>query len=173
MKLYRISIVRCLLAISLVISLLFSGGCNKQQDSKSQSGTDTITITDCVGRQVKIPSEINRIACLCPESGYILAMFGKGDKIVAAVNGIKRDTIHTDMYPNLKEVPVPKTSEVINIEELIRTRPDVVFVKNDLSIRGVEAEKLNNTKIPFMVVDYNSMEEQQYAIEMIGKVVEN
>jgi len=171
MKFYQSSIIRSLMVISLVLSLLLSGGCTKQQAGELQSSKDTITITDCVGRQVKIPQQIERIACLCPESGYILAMLGKGDKIVAVVNGIKRDIILTDMYPNIKEAPVPKSDEVINIEELIRANPDVVFVKNDLSISGAEAEKMNNSKIPFLIVDYNSMEKQQYAIEMIGKVV--
>ncbi|MDD3364337.1 MAG: ABC transporter substrate-binding protein [Syntrophomonas sp.] len=171
MKLQRSAIVRSFLVISLILSLLLSGGCNKQPAKETQAGADTIMITDCVGRQVKIPAQINRIACLCPESGYALAMFGKGDKIVAVVGGLQRDLILTDKYPAIKELPVPKSSGAINIEELVKTRPDVVFVKSDTSNSEAETEKLNKSKIPFLVVEFNNMKGQQDAIEMIGKVV--
>ncbi|PKM76823.1 MAG: iron ABC transporter substrate-binding protein [Firmicutes bacterium HGW-Firmicutes-15] len=171
MKLQRNAIVRSFIIISLILSLLLSGGCNKQQANEPQAGADTITITDCIGRQVNIPSQINRIACLCPESGYALAMFGKGDKIVAVVGGLQRDLILTDMYPAIKGLPVPKGSAVINIEELVKTKPDVVFVKSDTSSSEAETEKLNKSKIPFLVVEFNNMKGQQDAIEMIGKVV--
>jgi len=66
---------------------------------------------------------------------------------------------------------VPKGSGVINIEELVKTEPDVVFVKRDTSNNEAEVEKLNKSKIPFLVVDFNSMQEQQNAIAMIGKAV--
>jgi iron complex transport system substrate-binding protein len=100
-----------------------------------------------------------------------MGMFGQVDKMVAVVDGIKRDIILTDIYPTIKDLPVPKSSGVINIEELIGTRPDVVFVKRDITARKAETEKLNKVKIPFLVVDYNSIEEQLYAAEMIGQVV--
>jgi len=163
--------MRRFLILVLALGLLLSGGCSKPESGDPQSNVDTITITDCIGRQVQIPAEINRIACLCPESGYALAMFGKGDKIVAVVGGIQRDLILTEMYPQIKDLPVPKGSGVINIEELVKSKPDVVFVKSDTSSNSAEVEKLNKSKIPFLVIEFNSMKEQQNAIEMIGKAV--
>lgn len=162
----KISCCVCL----FIYMMIFLSGCN-QTANRETAPQASINIKDCVGRQVKIPVKVDRIACLCPEAAYTLAMFGQGDKIVAVVNGVKRDKILTDMYPAIKNLPVPKSSGVINIEELIRTKPDVVFVKRDTSSSDAEAEKLNKSKIPFLVVDYNSMQEQQYAVEMIGKVV--
>ncbi|MDD3878869.1 MAG: ABC transporter substrate-binding protein [Syntrophomonas sp.] len=128
-------------------------------------------ITDCIGREVKVPVQISRIACLCPESAYALAMFGEGNKMVAVVGGVKRDLILTEMYPGIKDLPVPKSSAVINIEELVKTDPDVVFVKKDSFSSEAEVQKLNKSKIPFLVVDFNSMKGQQYAIEMMGLVI--
>ena len=171
MRYYQSTMMRRVLVLCLVFSLLLAGGCRKPESGGTQSNVDTITITDCVGRQVTIPAQINRIACLCPEAGYTMAMFGKGDKIVAVVGGIQRDLILTEMYPQIKELPVPKGSGVINIEELVKTEPDVVFVKSDTSSNEAEVEKLNKSKIPFLVVDFNSMQEQQNAIAMIGKAV--
>ena len=160
-----------LLGALLVLSLLCFSGCSQANQPQTTSPPATITIKDCAGRQVEIPAKVNRIACLCPDAAYTLAMFDQGDKIVAVVNGIKRDIILTDMYPAIKDLPMPKSSGVINIEELISTKPDVVFVKRDISSSDAEVEKLKKVKIPFLVVDYNNIKEQQYAAEMIGKVV--
>jgi len=171
MRYFQSAIMRQFLVLGLVLGLLLSGGCSQPESEGTQSNVDTITITDCIGRQVKIPAQINRIACLCPESGYALAMFGKGDKIVAVVGGIQRDLILTEIYPKIKDLPVPKGSGVINIEELVKSKPDVVFVKIDTSSNEAEVEKLNKSNIPFLVIEFNSMKEQQIAIEMIGRAV--
>lgn len=160
-----------LLLLSLILSLMLIGGCGKLEKSATPSPKAAITITDCIGREVKVPAQINRIACLCPESGYALAMFGQGDKIVAVVGGLKRDLILTDMYPQIKDAPVPKASGAINIEELVRTNPDVVFVKTDTSSNDAEVEKMNKSNIPYLVVDFNNIKEQQYAMAMIAKTV--
>lgn len=132
---------------------------------------ETITVTDCIGRQVAVPVHVERIACLCPESGHALAMFGMGDKIVAVVGGMQRDLLLTEMYPGIKDLPVPKSSGVINIEELARCKPDLVFVKGDTARNEAEVEKMNKSKLPFLVVEFNSMTEQQDAIAMIGKAI--
>jgi len=159
-----------LLMALIVLALISLSGCD-QADTAKTIPSATITIKDCAGRQVKIPAKVERVACLCPDAAYTMAMFGQGDKMVAVVDGIKRDIILTDMYPAIKDLPVPKSSGVINIEELIGTRPDVVFVKRDISGSEAETEKLEKVKIPFLVVDYNSIEEQLYAAEMIGQVI--
>lgn len=171
MRYYQSSIMPRVLILVLILSLLSAGGCGKQESGELPPAVDTVTITDCAGRQVEIPAQIERIACLCPEPAYAMAMFGQGDKIVAVVGGIQRDLILTEMYPQIKDLPVPKSSGGINIEELIKTEPDVVFVKSDTSGNEAEVEKLDKSKIPFLVVDFYSMKEQQHAIEMIGEVV--
>ncbi len=161
---------RGLLAVMVVLLLLGISGC-QQGEIPAQEATATVAITDCIGRQVEIPAQVERVACLCPDAAYTIAMLGQGDKMVAVVDGVKRDMILTDLYPAIKDLPMPKSSGVINIEELLGTRPDVVFVKRDISDSKAETEKLEKVKIPFLVVDYNSMEEQQYAAEMIGQVM--
>ncbi|MEN6325900.1 MAG: ABC transporter substrate-binding protein [Syntrophomonas sp.] len=167
----RPKITYSLLLLGLILSLILVSGCSKQEKSATPSPAATITVTDCIGREVKIPAQVNRIACLCPESVYALAMFEQGDKVVAVVGGVKRDLILTDRYPQIKTASVPKSSGAINIEELVRTNPDVVFVKTDTSSNVAEAEKMNKSNIPYLVVDFNNIKEQQYAMAMIGKTV--
>ena len=162
-----------ILILGLSLSLLLAG-CSQEGSGPTPSDNShqqTITITDCVGRQVTIPTNPQRIACLCPESGHAVAMFGQGDKIVAAVGGMQRDVILVEMHPHIKNVSVPKSSGVINIEELAACKPDIVFVKGDTARNEAEVDKMDKMGIPFLVVEFNSMQEQQKAMAMIGQAV--
>jgi iron complex transport system substrate-binding protein len=162
------------LAALLILILLITAGCGgkeAEQSERNPVNNDVITVTDCVGRKVDIPENANRLACLCPEAGHAVAMLGKGDKIVAVVPGLKRDVLLTDMYPNIKQASVPRANGLINIEELVRSNPDLVFIKGETARNDGEVDKLKKAGIPYLVVDYNNMEEQQKAIEMIGQAI--
>lgn len=175
MKIQRKNIILTFLLILLLALSGLATGCSNghktdQPDGVSKSG-ETIIITDCTGRNVTIPANPQRIACLCPESGHALALFGQGDKIVAAVGGMQRDLLLVEMYPHIKDVPVPKSSGAINIEELAKCNPDVVFVKGDTANNQAEVDKMNKSGIPFLVIEFNSMKEQQAAMTMIGEAL--
>lgn len=157
-------------------------GCeNKQQgpgesmsenvDEESEQARQTVTVIDSIGRRVEVPTNIERVANLCPESGHAMAMFGMGDRIVASTNGMKRDILLTQMYPNILDASKPKTSGVINIEELLNCKPDLVFVKMDTAQSDTEMEKMDRFGLPFLVVDYSNIKGQQHAVEMMGKAV--
>lgn len=158
-----------LLALVLILGML-SMGCNKTT-AKSPNKVDTITVRDCIGREVAVPAKVERIGCLYAFSGHVVTMLGKGANIVAVVNGLKRDVLLTEMNPKIKQALVPFASGVINLEELIKADPDVVFVSGQTARSDGEVAKLKQSHIPYLVVDYRNIKEQQYAIEMIGKAV--
>lgn len=139
-----------------------------EQTKKTQ---DTIMVTDSIGRQVAIPAKVDRIACLYAFSGHVVTMLGKSTNIVAVVDGLKRDVLLTEMSPGIKTALVPVTSGTINIEELLKARPDIAFISGDTAKNEGEVEKLRKSKIPYLVVDYRNIKEQQYAIQMIGQAV--
>lgn len=174
MKIWRKNLVLTFLLILILVLGGLVAGCDSSHKT-SQLGVskpgDTITVTDCIGRKVAIPAHPQRIACLCPESGHALALFGQGDKIVAAVGGMQRDVLLLEMYPHIKNLPVPKSSGVINIEELAKCQPDVVLVKGDTANSQAEVDKLNKMGIPFLVIQFNNMREQQQCMAMIGEVL--
>ncbi|HNX28648.1 MAG TPA: ABC transporter substrate-binding protein [Syntrophomonadaceae bacterium] len=157
----------------LIFILIFCAtGCNNRQASNdNQEQKATQIITDCTGREVEVPINPERIACLCPESGYALALYGQGDKIVATTGGMQRDLLLVEMYPHIKGLPIPKSSEVINVEELLSTNADLVFVKGNTTSNQAEMDKLNKVKIPAVALQYDSMAEQQYAMQMIAKII--
>jgi iron complex transport system substrate-binding protein len=164
-------IIYLMLIIALSLCLI---GCQSDSNGSRPNASGhlgTITVTDCIGRQVVIPDRVERIACLYAFSGHVVAMLGKGDNIVSVVDGLKRDVLLTSLYPGIKKANIPATSGSVNIEELIKAKPDIVFIKGETAHSEGELAKLNKAKIPYLVVDYKNMQEQQYAIAMIGQAV--
>lgn len=163
---YGISIV-LLLFLMLAVT-----GCNRSTaETPSSAEKPTQIITDTIGRQVEVPVNPQRIACLCPEAGYAIAMFGKADTIVATSGGMQRDLLLVEMFPHLKGLPVPKRDEVINVETLLSAKAELAIVKGDTTSNEAEMEKLKKVKIPVIALQYESMAEQQYAMQMIAKIL--
>jgi iron complex transport system substrate-binding protein len=161
--------------ISLVLLLLFlalaAAGCSGKAVDTSPAEKPTQIITDSIGRQVEVPINPERIACLCPEAGYAIAMYGKAGTIVATSGGMQRDILLVEMFPHLKGLPVPKSNEVINIEELLSSKAELVFVKGDTTSNEAEMDKLKKVNIPVIALQYGNMAEQQYAMQMIAKIL--
>lgn len=160
------------LIVLMVISVLSLSGCSREQaGSKTGNNQATKIISDCAGRQVEVPVDPQRIACTCPEAGYALAMYGKADKIIATTDGMQRDLLLVEMYPQLKGLSVPKKGGTINIEELIKIQADLIFVKDETVNNEAEMEKLRLAKIPVVVMQFQTMDEQQYAMQMMASIV--
>jgi len=132
-----------------------------------------ITLTDCVGREAEIPAKVKRIGCLYAFAGHTAVMLGRCEDIVAVSNGLKRDSLLLDICPAITEALVPKSQGAVNLEELLKAEPDLVFVSGDIGRNRAAIEKLDRMKIPWLVVDYTSIEEQQGAVEMIGRALGN
>lgn len=159
--------------VLLIITLAFSlCGCGQKQTTLDNGNIkDTRVITDSAGREVEIPVDPQRIACTCPEAGYALALYGKGDKIIATTDGMQRDLLLLEMYPHLKGLSMPKRGGNINIEELLRIKADLVFVKEDTLNNEAAMEKLRLAKIPVVVMQFDNMEEQQFIMQMMATII--
>lgn len=142
-------------------------GGNTEGTPPSQS---TIIVQDYLGRTVEVPARIERVACLYAFTGHVTSMLGQSDKIVAVPEGLKRDVLLNQMFPSIGQALVPSSDESINIEELLKADPDVVFVKRDTGGNPAEIAKMDKFKIPYVVVDFTNIQEQQQAIQLIGQV---
>ena len=151
----------------LLLALLLLSGCRK---APAASPTGVI-VTDCAGRTVTVPEQVDRVACLYAYTGHVAVLLGVEDRIVAVVNGIKRDELMQRKVENLDDLPCPYSSGSVNIEELAATKPDLVLLRVENLADAGEQEKLDGMGIPYVVVDYVTTEDQLYSIEMTGKAL--
>lgn len=130
-----------------------------------------VEVIDILDRTITLNETPQRIACLYAFSGHVATMLGGGERIVAVVPGLKRDVLLNELNPAIQEALVPSRGGTINIEELLKAAPDLVFLKEENAHNDGEVRKLEQFNIPYLVVGYSSMEEQMASIEMIGKAI--
>ena len=152
----------------LLALLLLLSGCRKAPEPAAQTG---VKVTDCAGRTVTVPGQVDRVACLYAYTGHVAVLLGVEDRIVAVVNGLKRDQLMQRKVENLDDLPCPYNSGSVNIEELAAAKPDLVLLRVENLADAGEQEKLDGMGIPYVVVDYVTMEDQLYSIEMMGKAL--
>jgi iron complex transport system substrate-binding protein len=166
-----------LILTTCLLVVLLAAGCAKDNPTGNKTGPlnegtqSAVTVTDFIGRQVEVPAKVERIGCLYAFTGHVLAMLGKGDNIVAVVEGLKRDVIMNELCPGIKDAVVPSVPVTINLEELVKARPDLLFIRTETASNEGEVAKLQKSGIPYLVVDYRNMKEQMDIIEMIGEAV--
>lgn len=158
----------CCLLLLLFGMLSVCSACGVEK--KTDSSENTQVFVDCIGRQVEIPADCERIAAIDAFSGEVMVMIGAGDQMVACPQGVKSDSILQEIHPGLKETSVVQSGGSINAEALLSLNPDVVLLKYGLYIAEGEVEKLEKLGIPYLVVSYTTMEEQIDAIHLIGQV---
>lgn len=156
----------------ILLLVQFVGGCVQNTGMESSEiQIETIKVIDSDGREVEVPKEVERIATLFSVSGHVVTLLGKGENIVAVGGGLQRDLLLLEICPTIKDAYVPKVSGDVNGEELAKSRPDVALVDRDIVSSRGETEVYDKLGIPYLVVDFNSIEDQQNMVSMVGKVV--
>jgi iron complex transport system substrate-binding protein len=141
------------------------------------AGTDSVTTedkavtaTDFFGRTLTLSRPADRFACLYAFTGHVVTLLGRGHDMVAVVDGLKKDRLIRQRVPGIDALPIPAKGGVIHIETLLKTAPDVVFLKPETAAAEAETRKLERFGLPYFVAGYRSMEEQMTTIEMMGKI---
>ncbi len=155
-------------SLPLIIILFLICGYNSIY---SRNSAKTISITDSYNRQVILPQSVQRIGCLYAFSGHVVTMLGRGNDIVAVVRGLKRDKMLNEICPSIADAAVPNLNDSLNMEELARVKPDLVFIKDTVAKKSEDTDTLTKLGIPYIVISFNSIEEQKKAIQIIGKSI--
>ncbi len=134
-------------------------------------GTEPVTVIDSTGTPLTLTRTPQRIACLYAFCGHVVTMLDRGRDMTAIVNGLKKDLLLQTIIPEIRYLPVPAKGGIINIEALLKTRPDIVFLKPETAVITAETKKLERFSLPYFVAGYHSMEEQMTIIEMMGKAI--
>ncbi|MFE0017836.1 ABC transporter substrate-binding protein [Mesorhizobium sp. NPDC059054] len=167
-----------LLALAVALSLLMLGP------------ADARTVTDQLNRTVTVPDKVERIVVLQHQTLDILVELGAADKIVGVLRTWQKLIPGLDKYaPQIASLPTPGDLQAANVEEVLKLKPDVVFVTNyappamidqlakaglpvvAISLskgEGVEAPKLNPT---FVDDDAAYAEGLKIGVRLIGDIV--
>ena len=121
------------------------------------------TIIDMAGVSVTLPSNVQRVGAGRPVFCEILLALGAQDKIVATS---PLDTYYwlKKVYPGISNLSCPFALSGVNTEELLRSKPDVVFLlTGDKAVESVEA-----LGIPVIQLSTKNEAEIKQTIAIIG-----
>ena len=89
-------------------------------------------VTDQLGKQVHVPDHVNRVVILQHQTLNLTIQLDAMDKVVGILDEWKKQLgkNYVRLAPQLPDLPMPGGLTKVNIEELLKLNPDVVFVTN-------------------------------------------
>lgn len=139
---------------------------NEEKVEKEQA--ETITVTDQLGREVVIPSNVERIVSSYYITSSLLIALGAEDRVVGVE--MKADTreIYKKAAPQFLDLPGIGTAKTINVEEVLALKPDLVIIPYRLKEFIPQFEALN---IPVVAVEPESLENFLACVELVGTAI--
>jgi len=134
------------------------------QTANSSAGPQRLashTVIDGVGRQVKIPANVDRIVSLAPNLTETLYALGLGERIVG-------DTNYCDVPPEAKAKPHVGAPVNPSIEAIVAQRPDLVFATTSIN-RPETVDALTRLGIPVYTTDPHTV---RGMIDSFGRIAD-
>lgn len=123
-----------IIMICAIMIPLFAGCSSKKKDTETTTkDTGTHVITDHAGNKVTVPDKIDKIAVvgIYPLPSVISVFFDSADKIVAMPKQsmiAAKNSLLSELYPEILNANTDVIDgNTVNVEELIKLDPDVVF----------------------------------------------
>ena len=155
------------IAMFLVLALMLAG-CTRAEAPVNET---THTIVDHAGNEVEVPLEVNRVAVcsILPLPSVLAVFFDSAEKIVGMAPGSKSAAENSrlgQLYPELLDA---ETAYIeggnLNVEELMKLAPDVVFYNTAEADVG---EQLRNAGFCAVALSVNKWEYD--AIETLQQI---
>lgn len=146
-----------------IILMLVVSGCTKEAMNQTEPKAEAITITDSLGREVKLAKKPKRVVCLSPGATEIVAALMTDNIIVGRTE-----------YCNYPEeiTSIATVGEMLqpSIESIVALQPDVVI--STTSMNEETLKKLDELQIPnVLVYEKESFEGTYNTIQKIGRVI--
>lgn len=140
---------------------------NNVTEQPKQSQNTKREITDMDGNKVTIPAKVERVGTSWPGFCNVIFTVSDGNKLTAGPQQLKKYPWAVKLFPQINNIDYPFSGKT-NIEELIKSKPDVVFLR-----KGDEIDKIKEANIPVVMIDYknNTIEDVINAVVLTGKVL--
>ena len=171
------------IAFLLIGAMIFVlAGCGEAHHTKEQSSErkEGIQVMDCVGREVTLEKEAEKIVDLTMIDGVrTLVQLGAQDRVVGISNQgsrifntegmVKKNyVIVSQAAPELKDLAVVGDSKEPNVEMIISLKPDVILVDSMAKNVAEHIQKQTNTPV-VCVGSFGSFHYDMF--RMLGKIV--
>ena len=164
-------IVSLLLTLVLLVSLTACGG-------GETAKTDKHTITDHLGIEVELPTDVQRIVVcdILPLPSVLTVFFDSADKIVGMSGtsmGAAENGLLGQLYPEILDAETGFIDgSTVNAEELLKLQPDVVFYN---ASRAELGEQLRKAGFPAVAIsvnkwEYNAIETLNNWISLLSEI---
>jgi iron complex transport system substrate-binding protein len=164
-----------IIMLALTVSLI--AGCDQGQSLETGTPAATQTITDSVGREVEVPSAVERIVPL-GNTPRMITYLGLADKVVgySGMDPERITPVTAYAYANKDrwgELPIVGTDSAgmtdYYPEQIISVEPDVVLCSY---AKDVADEIQTKTGVPVVVVPMGTLFEENYeqALRLLGDV---
>lgn len=156
-----------LLAVAMVLSLAACGSTNGSEggdanhSGSADAQTGTHVVVDHSGYEITVPDEIdNVVVCdILPLVSVLTVFFDSGEKIVgmsATSMGAAENGLLGELYPEILDAETGFIDgSTVNVEELMKLEPDVVFYN---ASRAELGEQLRNAGFAAVAISVNKWE---------------
>ena len=124
------------------------------------------TIHDMENRTVKVSKNVTRIADLWHANNQVVLLLNGQNKLVATTGIIKNNFWFNKIYPKIKNIPAPFNGNDIQIESLLKVKPDVVLSSNKQQIKQAE-----NAHIPAINVMFQNFHGLKKSVNITAKII--
>jgi iron complex transport system substrate-binding protein len=154
----RARVESSLVALAFVMFALFTvAACGSGQDSTENSAGGVVTITDDGGRQVTIPSQVDKVFCTSPLGTYMVYTLAP-DKLAGwntKPSALEQAYMPEQYRPIVGLGGWYGKNTTGNVEEIIKIGPDLILSVGDMDDTNVsDADRVQNLlNIPVVLVD--------------------
>lgn len=132
---------------------------------------NTHAVVDSIGRTVDVPDNPQSICAVSTFGGHIVAMLGFSEKMTSTCNNVTRSTLLKTMCPSVNNAISVKKSGSLNAEAVLKRNTDLIFIDKEMYDDADQRAKLDNIKIPYVVLHFTDLQGQIDVVRVIGKAL--
>ena len=144
----------------LLITLIFVFAACCRTGGALPSSVETRTVTDSLGRTVKLPVKIERAVSLAPSMTEMIFAAGAGDRLVGV-------TTYCDYPAETALIEKVGDTQTPNIEKILALKPQVVFVSTASQLEAF-TKTLDEQGIVVYVLNVSNLDQVLQSIQLLG-----